>query len=807
MITPKRLSLLAGLILGAGAVHAATPIMFPNAGFETGLDSWNAAQTDKDASLSTAKPTSAHTGKMGLNVTQKEGDPGSWLQSSRMPVAASKAYRIEFWSRVNSNSGIGVWVQFYDSERQVIKPANGDVTLQFQPDATAWTKQSLDITTPAGTEFISLAIHGYNKRTVSVDFDDFSITPVDGSMPASTAAKPAASVKPIPAGTGSSVITPSAARIKEIAAALPAKARGIGPTIADRAIWDELGANAEWKEKAIARGVRFMNEPIPVVAPEAYEASVKSGDRKIDPITNQRRFRLVTFVVAEGLENKGRFIPVIEKEVAAICEEPSWILSAHVQFSTGRNDLGTAMTAWNLATVDTMLGDKLSAGLRKTIRDRVRDRLLNFYLDEIRGKTKLEWWATDANNWNAVVHGGIVGAALALDDSVAERAEIIAAAELGTQFYIKSFPSDGYSPEGMGYWKYGFGHYVLLSEAVYVSTGGKINFYDRDNIRNVAQFPRRFEMSSGLYPSFGDALFLEVPAPWLGHIIDRRYGLEDGTPRTLTPDPTFSAFLYSYGAILGFDSKAPPIITKGATVPRGHRVRDWFEKSQIYIGRSTAPSPDALNIAIKGDNNGVSHGHNDLGTFVVSRGGLPVLVDPGVTNYNSVTMGPKAFEYQIKGSYGHSVPLVAGQWQKRGSQFASTVKEQRFTDAADSLTFDLAAGYGQESVKELTRRFDFSRTGNGALTITDHVAFTSPQAFGTALLTYGVGKEESPGVWIVTYKGQSVRAEITTSGNQAFTVTDEVLKDKSREGDARRLGINLTEPTSDATITIKVTAP
>ena len=80
----------------------------------------------------------------------------------------------------------------------------------------------------------------------------------------------------------------------------------------------------------------------------------------------------------------------------------------------------------------------------------------------------------------AVVHGGIVGAALALNDSVEERAEIIAAAELGTQFYIKGFPADGYSPEGMGYWKYGFGHYALLAEAVLTATV-------RDNTRASAR--------------------------------------------------------------------------------------------------------------------------------------------------------------------------------------------------------------------------------------------------------------------------------------------------------------------------------
>ena len=800
MLTPARLSLLTGALFTAGLVSAAEPLPFPNPGFESGLESWTADKNDQAAGLSQVKPEAARTGKAGLRVTQKDGDPGSWLQSARIPVAAGQAYRLEFWSRVVSTSGIGVWVQFYDLERKPIKPAGGDLTVQLLPNPSDWTRQQLNFTAPPETEYFSLAVHGYNKRPVLADFDDFTLTPVDASASGTTAtATPSSGAK------APNALTPDPARVKEIASYLPAKPKGLGPTLADRAIWDALKSDPETSGKMIERATRFMNEPTPAITAEAYQASVQSGDRKIDNVTSHRRFRLTTMVIAEGLENQGRFIPAIEKETAAICDEATWILSGHVQFSTNRNDLGTAMTAWNLAAVDTMLGDKLSAGLRKTIRDRVRERLFAHYLAEIRGETKLEWWATDLNNWNSVVHGGIVGAALALNDSVQERAEIIAAAELGTQFYIKGFPADGYSPEGMGYWKYGFGHYVLLSEAVLAATNGKVNFYDRDNIRLVAQFPRRFEMQAGLYPAFGDALLQEVPSTWLFHIIDRRYGLNDGSVRALFPDPTYSAFLYSYGAILCFDSKAAPVTGKSRVTLADHALRDWFEESQIYVGRHSE-GPAGLGVSFKGSNNGVSHGHNDLGTFVVAIGGEPVITDPGVPVYNARTMGPNAFDYQVKSSYGHSVPFVAGQLQKRGSQYAATVKEKKFTDSLDSVTLDLAAGYDLPSVKELTRRFDYSRAGKGGFMITDRVAFTSPQAFGTALTTYGEAREEKPGVWLVTYKGKSLRAEITTAGNLPFTVTDEVLKDESRQGKVRRLGINLATPAAEATISIRITA-
>lgn len=794
MTTPSRLFPFVGALFCAIAAEAAEPLTFPNNGFEDGLASWSADQNDQANNLSKAEAAAAHTGAFGLRVTQTDTQPGSWLQSARIPVESAKTYRFEFWARVVETSGIGVWIQFYDEDRQNIKRPGGDPTVQLKPNPAGWEHHELDLTTPEGAAFVTFAVHGYNKRAGKTDFDDFSLAPVDAAA-AAVSAKPSASV-----------LTPKPARVKEIASYLPAKPKGLGPTLADRSLWNALKADADLSQKTIARATRFLNEPTPEITAEAYQASVNSGDRKIDNVTSQRRFRLVNFVIAEGIENKGRFIPAIENEVAAICAESSWILSAHVKFTFGRNDLGTAMTAWNLAAVDTMLGDKLSPGLRKTIRDRVRERLFVHYLAEIRGETKPEWWSIDGNNWNAVVHGGIVGAALALDDSVEERAEIIAAAEIGTQFYIKGFPADGYSPEGMGYWKYGFGHYVLLSEAVLAATKGKINFYDRDNIRLVAQFPRRFEMQPGVYPAYGDAQLLEAPSSWLYHLIDHRYGLNDNTPRALSPDPTYSAFLYSYGAILSFDSKAPPVTSKSNVSLSDHALRDWFEQSQIYVGRPAAGA-GVIGVSLKGNNNGTSHGHNDLGTFVVAIGGEPVITDPGVPPYNARTMGPNAYDYQIKSSFGHPVPLVGGQLQKRGAAYAAVVKDTQFTDTLDSLTLDLSRGYELPSVKELTRRFDYSRQGKGGLMITDHVVFTSPQAFGTALTTYGEAREEKPGVWLVTYKNQSLRAAITTSGNLPFTVTDEVLKDESRAGKVRRLGINLDAPAAEATITIKITAP
>lgn len=784
------LSSLSLLFITPATVRAEENPVLENPGFEAGLEGWTLSKEDTGAGLSQISAEAARSGVNGLRVTQDAEGPGSWAQSTKVSINGGKSYRLGFWVRCVEESGIGVWVQFFNADRKPI-PQKPDVAFQVPQKKGDWAEYHFDVTAPAEAAYLSFAVHCYSKRVCLADFDDFALTPI---------AAPAPTPTPVFKPTAAQLPPPNPARVKEIAALLDPIPKGVAPSFDNRAAWDALAADTKFRTSVMERAERFMAEPITDLN-AAYAASVQSGDRKVDSAIDRRRFRLATMTLAEGMENKGRFLPRIEQEIIAICAEPSWVMSGHVKFTKG-NDLGSAMTAWNLATAATMLKGRISEETQKLIRNEARNRVVNIYLDEIRGKRASEWWANNPNNWNAVVHGGIVGAALALEDSVEARAEIIAAAEDETKFYIKGFPEDGYSTEGMGYWKYGFGHYVMLSEAVLAATNGKVNFYDRENIRKVAQFSRRFEMAPGVYPAYSDALFLEEPSAWLLHIIDRRYGFDDQLPRSLVMDGMFSTFLYAWGINLGFDSQASPVV-EAQTSLKGHQLRDWFDLSQVLVARP-AKGQDGLTFSFKGGNNGTSHCHLDLGTFVVVYGGRPILVDPGSTVYDGKTFGPQRNASAIINSYGHSVPKVAGQLQKDGTAFAASVLETKFTDSADSVTLDLTKAYNVPTLGKLTRKFDYTRGAESSVTITDHAEFLSPQTFGTGLSTFGEAREEKPGVWIVSQGDRSVKVEVSADG-APFTVSQEVLSDEARAGKVRRLGIDLNEPAAKATITVKVT--
>ena len=83
------------------------------------------------------------------------------------------------------------------------------------------------------------------------------------------------------------------------------------------------------------------------------------------------------------------------------------------------------------------------------------------------------WWLSSTNNWNAVCLAGVTGAALATVESRRDRAFFAAAAEENIQSYLRGFTPDGYCSEGVGYWNYGFGHYMMLAETLRQASGGR----------------------------------------------------------------------------------------------------------------------------------------------------------------------------------------------------------------------------------------------------------------------------------------------------------------------------------------------
>ncbi|HSW44732.1 MAG TPA: heparinase II/III family protein [Phycisphaerae bacterium] len=597
-----------------------------------------------------------------------------------------------------------------------------------------------------------------------------------------------------------------AGRVREIAAMLPEKPTGLGRPIADRAAWESPAVSAATKG-VVAEAEKLLGEPMPEMTDEMYLDYSRTGDReRCQKVMFDRRGRLGTFALAECVENKGRFVPAFVETLREIAKEKTWIYPAHD--ASNRNfkgevidvDLASVAVGWTLATADWVMGDKLPADARNLIREQTQRRLFVPFKDMIEGRRQANWWIVGHNNWNAVCLAGVTGSALALIDSREERAFCVAAAEKYSRHFLDGIPADGYCTEGVGYWNYGFGNYILLAETLLQATDGKVDLLKGEHVRQIAIYGLRIEIVPGISPGFADCAVNAQPGSHLLDYIARRWELAlppgHDRPTSWAKAPLYSVMTYLF-----------PNRVSGKPAPRVAALpeRTWFDKGGVLIGRPGKHEDCRIAVAMKGGHNAEEHNHNDVGSYLAVVNGKAVLVDAGAEVYTRRTFSEHRYDSKVINSFGHPVPIVAGKLQKPGREARGDVLRTNFTDAEDLLVLDVRSAYDVPELEKLQRTFVYARAGGGSLTIKDEVVFKSPQTFGTALITFGQWKQTGPGRLRVQDGEEAVDVAITAQGGEISIKAEEIHENLIAKRTPTRIGINLARPIEKGSITVVVT--
>ncbi len=600
--------------------------------------------------------------------------------------------------------------------------------------------------------------------------------------------------------------TLDAGRIAQLAAMLPAKPAGVGRPAADRAAWEVLATSREFRG-VVAEAEKLLPQPIPEPTDELYLEFSRSGNRsRYQRVHSARRSRLSSLVLAECLEDRGRFLPAIEATIRATCAEKSWLLPAHdrdlknFRGEVVEIDLASAATAWNLATMVYWLDDRLNTDVRKLIGDELERRTFQPFEGYVKTGRPQLWWATGTNNWNAVCLAGVTGAALAAVEPVERRAYYAAAAERYIEYFLKGFTADGYCSEGMGYWNYGFGNYVSLAETLHQATGGRIDWLADPRIEPIAGFGRRMEILPGLYPAFADCHVGAKPDTVLMAFLSRRFGwgLKGDEQRGLLTASGPGGSLFELG-LYAFPNSASARPAADEAVPPP--PRDWFSDAGILICRPEAPG--GLAAALKGGHNAEHHNHNDVGSFVVALGHGTPLVDPGGEVYTARTFSGRRYESKLLNSFGHPVPRIAGQLQQTGRKAAAKVLQTEWTDATDTLILDIRSAYAVKGLEKLQRTFRFARAGRGTLEVVDEVQSAQPEEFETTLITFGKWTQPTASQLTIGDAKGSVRVDIDTGG-AAFTIRAEEIQEDRNGPPPTRVAIVLDQPVRTATVRLTI---
>ncbi len=593
-------------------------------------------------------------------------------------------------------------------------------------------------------------------------------------------------------------------RISQIEAMLPAQPAGFGRPITDRAFWSSA-MTREAASNVVVEAKALLGKDFPAWSDELYQEFSRNGTRPpAEKMLRARSAWLYPLVVAECVENQGRFLSSINKVLREYANEPTWVLPAHdwgLENFHGRKctiDLRSSEFGADLAQAVYLLDGKIDTDVRKQLVNAIEARLfVPFRQSLITGKGH-HWLGSEAqpvqNNWNAVCLAGVAGAARTLMPDRHERAVFLAAGEHYSQYFINGFRADGYCEEGAGYWGYGFGKYVLLREILADATAGRVDLFANPKIRKIAEYGIDIQMMDGLAPPFADCRFgTKVDANLVAYC-QQTLGLGNrgDDSRDAPGRKTLSEL---------FRSETPCAASRGKTdrVEGSAGLRSLFDVTGVLICRPAPGGNSQISAAIKAGGNG-SHSHNDIGAFVIAIGGTQLVGDPGGPHaYDNKTFGPERYARKILNSFGHPVPVVAGQLQVDATKVHPKVLKTKFTAERDEFQIDLKPAYDVPELKSLIRTMSYSRAGAGEVVIRDNVSFTSLQTFEVAIPTLGNFRRAGEHGIEFEFEGKKLLAEIQTP--DGFEMTTERIEELGAPA-FTRVGFKLLKPVKQAEVVV-----
>lgn len=455
---------------------------------------------------------------------------------------------------------------------------------------------------------------------------------------------------------------------------------------------------------------------------------VRTGDRtRHSKIANGKRDALMQLVVAESIEDKGRFLEAILNGLWSICEESYWGVPAHIG-KTGLPDvtdpivdLFSAETATLVALTDYFVGaklDKVNRLLRARIYHETNQRIFVPMLTKSDG---YGWMSKTqpVNNWNPWIASNWIASTLFLEKNPARRAQMIHGAMLALDLYLNSLGDDGGCDEGPGYWNAAGASTFDCLELLGKATRGKVNLFAEPLVRNMASYIYKAHIDGPYYINFADAGPKTNPD---GHMI-HRFGRAIEDPQMVQ----FGLWLIQ-GAeqelLVAGNMKFRKLesLLNYSRLPAAKStyqpVRDaWISDVQVL----TARSERGLFLGTHGGHNAESHNHNDVGDFVIYADGQPMIVDAGSGTYTSRTFSSKRYDLWFTQSNYHNLPIINGRGQSAGRDFGAGNVSCRITPEASVLTMDIAAAYPREAgVTTWNRRVTLERTKNCVEVVDDY---------------------------------------------------------------------------------------
>ena len=480
---------------------------------------------------------------------------------------------------------------------------------------------------------------------------------------------------------------------------------------ADDTFWRD-SIPQEMRQSYIQYGEQYLSKPWTMLPWTIFAENKQTGNRvNYEAICFEKRRQMAAIVMAEIMEGKGRFMDDIIDGMGSFCEETWWGIPAHypkaIPLSEWQEvDLFNAETASLIVWTRYMLEkqfDAFSPDLCQRIDQEIERRILQPAIE------RDYWWKTAGMNWNPWICSNWLACILICEKDEARKATAIAQIKKATQAFIDAYPEDGGCDEGPGYWDRAA---ASMFEIMRLLDFGTVD----QKVQRMASYAYKTYIGNDYCVCFADAhenkavQQVNIVYPfglWLNDQTMREFGAYLGRQKGVLTNP---AALYdksgnfpTLGRELFFLRHIRDFIAEQPCEPLLKDV--WLPDLQIMTTRR-----GNLYVAMKGGNNGESHNHNDVGSFIVygsQESGVrskeqlsPLFIDPAVGEYTAKTFSDDRYSIWTMQSQYHNLPQINGIDQKDGKEYAAKVVSHK----DGQLTLDIAGAYPVEAAVKSWKR-------------------------------------------------------------------------------------------------------
>ena len=267
------------------------------------------------------------------------------------------------------------------------------------------------------------------------------------------------------------------------------------------------------------------------------------------------------------------------------------------------------------------------------------------------------------NNWVQVCNGGLTLGALAIaDEEKNKAADVIGLSRAPMAKIMELFAPDGGFEEGPTYWNYATAYNVFYLAALENALGTDFGLSQAPGFANTGNYRMQTIDPVGMFANFGDASEEISSAPqmlWLARKFNRpEYALHEHAITSLSA-PNAKRQKSSRFSIMELLWYQPDIGSlENANLPAGAK----FDRIAAAFFRSAWGNANSLYVGFKGGSSHSSHGHLDLGTFVLDAFGERWAIDLGADSYGLPSyFGPRRWDYYRTRTEGHNTLTIDNQ--------------------------------------------------------------------------------------------------------------------------------------------------